>query len=164
MIRIGHIVEIPLSNQRKAYAQYIIRDRMGPIIKVFKHIGMEKPDLDLIVNSGELFPPVITGLFAAVRTGLWTIIGSRRVENLQYPGFVSTFYNQKTGEATIWYYWDGKQSIRLGPVLPDEYKAKEYLMVWSPYDVMHRIETGEYPFPYKDLILYNRFTPRNFNS
>lgn len=161
MLRIGDVVEIPLSDQRKAYAQYIIRDRMGPIIQVFKYIHIMRPELDLILNSGALFPPVITGLSAAVKTGFWKKIGSKKVEDICYPGYVSTLYDQKTGKATIWYYWDGKKSIRLGPDLPEEYKTKEYLMVWDPHDVVHRIETGEYLFPYKDLILYNTYTPRS---
>ena len=160
VIRIGDVVEIPLSDKKKAYAQYIVRDRMGPIIQVFAHIDFVRPELDLVLNSGALFPPIITGLFAAVRTGFWKKIGSKRVEEVRYPGFISTLYDQKTGEAAIWYYWDGEKSIRLGVELPEEYKTKEYLIVWDPHDVVHRIETGEYPFPYKDLILYNKYNPQ----
>ncbi len=161
MIRIGDIVEIPLSDQKKAYAQYIIRDRMGPIIQVFDYIALARPELDLIVQSKLLFPPIITGLFAAIKAGFWKKIGSKKVGDILHPGFVSTLYDQETGRASIWFYWDGEKSTRLGPVLPIEYKNKEYLMVWDPHDVVHRIETGEYPFPYRDLILYNKFTPRN---
>ncbi len=160
MMRIGDIVEIPLSDQRMAYAQYIIRDRMGLIIQVFDFIADTKPDLKLLMQSRPLFPPIITGLFAAVKTGYWKKIGSQRAEVIQYPGFVSTLYDQKTGKASIWFYWDGEKSIRLGPKLPEEYKSKEYLMVWDPHDVVHRVETSEHPFPYRDLILNNQFTPR----
>lgn len=133
---------------------------MGPIIQVFAHIDYERPELDLILNSGALFPPIITGLFAAVRTGFWKKIGSKKVESVHYPGFISTLYDQITREAAIWYYWDGEKSIQLGPKLPEEYITKEYLMVWDPHDVIHRIETGAYPFPYKDLIMYNKYSPR----
>lgn len=164
MVKVGSIFEIPLSGQRFAYGQYLCRDKMGPIIQVFKIISPQRPGLEEILSSGLMFPPIITGLSAAIKSGLWTVIGFKKITSFEYPGFISTFENEQTGEATIWYYWDGKQSIRLGPVLPDEYKTKEYLMVWSPYDVVHRIETGEYPFPYNDLILYNRFTPRSARS
>jgi hypothetical protein len=34
----------------------------------------------------------------------------------------------------------------------EEYKILEYDIVWNPYDVVRRIETGEYPFPYQELI------------
>lgn len=50
---------------------------------------------------------------------------------------------------------------RLENQLPDEYKNTEYLIIWDPHDVSHRIETEEYRFPYRDLILYNRYTPRS---
>jgi hypothetical protein len=160
MVKVGDFVEIPLLKRKMTYAQYTFKDKMGPIIQVYDCIVTERPDLDLIVQSDLLFPPVITGLFAAVRTGLWTKIGNKKPKNASYPGFISTLYDQKTGEASIWFYWDGEKSIRLGTQLPEEYKNREYLMVWDPHDVVHRIETGEYPFPYQDLILYNRYTPR----
>jgi len=160
MIRTGDIIEIPLSDHKKGYAQYIIRDRYGPVIQVFDCITFERPEINLILESKPLFPPVITGLFAAVRTGFWEKIGSRNIGEIPHPGFVSTFYDRQTGKAGIWFYWDGEKSISLGPKLPDVHKSREYLIVWDPHDVAHRIETGEYPFPYKDLILYNKYTPR----
>jgi hypothetical protein len=161
MTKVGTIFEIPISKDRKAFGQYVRKDRMGPIIQVFNLITTERPDQSVILNSTLLFPPIITGLFAALRKGLWIAIGFQEIEQFEYPGFISTFENEKTGEASVWYYWDGEKSIRLGPRLPEEYKNKEYLIVWDPQDVVHRIETGEYPFPYKDLILYNRYTPRS---
>ena len=160
MTRVGVIFEIPLSDGRAAYGQYVIKDKMGPIIQVFNLITRERPDLDTIMGSGQMFPPVITGLSAALRTGFWIQIGYKNVERLVYPGFVSTFENEKTGEARIWFYWDGEKDIKLGAKLPEEYKNMEFLMVWDPHDVVIRIETGEYPFPYRDLILYNKYTPR----
>ena len=153
MTRVGTIFEIPLSGDRKAFGQYVYKDRMGPIIRVFSLITKERPDQNIILNSTLLFPPIITGLFAALKKGLWVTIGFNKVKQFEYPGFISTFENEKTGEASIWFYWDGNNSIRLGTLLPDEYKNKEYLIVWDPSNVVHRIETGEYPFPYKDLIL-----------
>jgi hypothetical protein len=160
MTRVGVIFEIPVSDGRAAYGQYVIKDKMGPIIQVFNLITRERPDLDTIIGSGPMFPPVITGLYAALRTGLWVSIGYEKVQNFNYPGFISTFYDEKSGEASIWFYWDGEKYIKLGTKLPEEYKSKEYLMGWDPHTVVQRIETGEYPFPYRDLILYNRYTPR----
>lgn len=160
MVRIGTIFEIPLSNGHKAYGQYVFKDRMGPIIQVFDLITKDDQVQKTILDSNLLFPPVITGLFAALRTGLWTPIGFNKIKKFTYPGFISTLENEETGEASIWFFWDGKNSTRLGKQLPEEYKNKEYLMVWDPLDVIHRIETGGYPFPYKDLILYNKYIPR----
>jgi len=164
MTRVGTVFEITLSNNLRAYGQYAYKDKMGPIIQVFNFITKERPDLNVIVKSELLFPPVITGLFAALRTRFWIPVGFNEVKQFDYPGFISTFDNEKTGEAGIWFYWDGENSIRLGKTLPDKYKSKEFLMVWDPHDVVHRIETGEYPFPYKDLILYNKYTPRKPNT
>ena len=82
------------------------------------------------------------------------------VQNFVYPNFIATEYNEKTGKASIWFLWNGERYLRIGPELPEKYKELEYLMVWSPYDVVHRIEIGEYPFPYRDLIMHNEFTPR----
>jgi Immunity protein 26 len=160
MTKVGDIFEIPLTIGKKGYGQYVCRDKMGPMIRVFDLITLESPRIDEIVKSDQRFPPVITGLFAALRTGFWTRIGHKKIESFVYPGFVSTFFDVKTGKARIWFYWDGEKDTRLGTQLPDEYKDKEFLMVWDPHDVVHRIETGEYPFPYRDLILYNKFTPR----
>jgi len=116
--------------------------------------------LDRLKNAQPLFPPVITGLFAAIRTGMWKVIGYMPVEEFAYPKFVSTFSNEKTGEARVWFLWDGEKSTRIGSKLPEDYKEFEFLVVWSPYDVVHRIETGEYPYPYGDLIRYNKYTPK----
>jgi hypothetical protein len=33
-------------------------------------------------------------------------------------------------------------------------------VVWSPADIVERIETGQVPFPYGDLIRANAFAPR----
>lgn len=161
MVKLGDIIEIPLENGRKGYAQYVIRDPMGPMIQVLDFIQANRPELDAILGAHPLFPPIITGVFAAIRSGFWTKIGNREPIINQHPGFISTLYDQKRGEAGIWYFWNGEKSIRLGEKLPEEYKDKEFLMVWDPHDVVHRIETGEYLFPYRDLILHNKFTPRN---
>ena len=164
-VRVGDVFEIPLSDGRKAYGQYVFRDKkMGPLVQVFDLIteGDLPPEevLERLKSAKPLFPPVITGVFAAVRTGLWKVIGRLPIREFTYPKFVSTFYDQKTGKARIWFLYDGEKDIRIGPELPEEYKQLEFLMVWSPYDVMYRIETGEYPYPYGDLIRYNKFTPR----
>jgi len=163
--RVGDVFEIPLSDGRKAYGQYVFKDKekMGPLIQVFDLIieGEIQPEqvLERLRNAGPLFPPVITGVSAAVRTGLWRVIGRLPVQGFVYPKFVAAFYDEKTGKARRWFLYDGEKYIPLGPELPEEYKQFEYLVVWSPYDVVHRIETGEYPYPYGDLIRYNKFTP-----
>lgn len=152
-VKIGDIFEIPLSNNRKAYGQYVYFDnKQGPLIQVFKHISDDDEivDSDTILNSGSMFPPIIVGLFAAVKKTLWKVIDNRKIENFKYPGFISTIRNPKTNEATIWFFWDGNNWTKLGRTLEDKYKSKEFLAVYSPYDVPSRIETGKNP--YEELI------------
>ncbi|MCD4754139.1 MAG: immunity 26/phosphotriesterase HocA family protein [Anaerolineaceae bacterium] len=161
MIKIGDVFEIPLKGERKAYGQYVFKDKnQGPLVQIFDIIGEDTiPNLDDIRKAKPLFPPVITGINAAIRTGMWHIIGRLPIEDFVYPKFVSAHYDEKTGEAYCWFLWDGKQYSRIGIKLPKKYKHLEYLGGWSPYDVVDRIETGKYPYPYGDLIKHNKFIP-----
>jgi hypothetical protein len=160
MITIGSIFEIPLSDRRFAYGQYVFKDtKMGPIVKIFDLISDTQIQFEQFDVVKPLFPPIITGLFAAIRSGMWKVIGKKAVEGFVYPNFISTFFNEKNGEAGVWFLWDGSKSVRLGTQLPEKYKNLEYLMVWNPPDVVKRIETGEYPFPFRELILENKFIP-----
>lgn len=146
-IKVGDIFEIPLSNDRRAYGQYMFKDqKMGPLIQIFDLITEEEIGLDQLKDVQPLFPPVITGLFVAVRTGLWKIIGHIPIAKFVYPKFISTLYNEKTGAIGIWYLWDGERSVRLGHELLDEYKHLEFLVVWDPHDIAYRIETGKDPY------------------
>jgi hypothetical protein len=165
MIRIGDIIQIPLSNQRNAFGQYVYNDKvMGPLLQIYKPTLNDDFDLDLLRKINWLFPPIITGLHWAVRQGMWTVIDRAKVSEFSYPKFIRTLYDEKTGKASVWYLWEGKESIRLGPKLSREYRKLEYLVVWSPFDIVERIETGVYPYPYGDLIKHNRFTPRTENT
>jgi len=161
MIRLGDIFEIHLSGGRFAYGQYLYKDRKkGHLISVFNLISNERISMESLENAGLLFPPIFTGLIAAIREGFWTVIGNIKIKNFIYPKFISTIYNEKTGEAGHWYIWDGEVTRHIGLALPKDYKNLEYLFVWSPFDVVQRIETGEYVFPYRELIEHNKFTPR----
>jgi hypothetical protein len=162
MIKIGDVFEIPLSNGHKAFGQLVYKDKqMGPLIQVFDLIiDRTVDDVQQLKDSEPLFPPVITGINAMVRKGIWKVIGNLPVENFIYPNFIRTLYDTKTGKAGIWFLWDGKRVIRVGEKLSDEHKKLEYLVVWSPFDLVERIETGKYPFPYSELINNNQFEPR----
>ena len=71
MIKVGDIIEIPLSDGRKAYGSYIYKDKMGPMIQVFDIITDQKIVPERLMEAKPLFRPIITGLFTAIRTGLW---------------------------------------------------------------------------------------------
>jgi hypothetical protein len=157
--KVGDIFEIPLSVGRKAYGQYLHQSKMGSIVQIFDIISKDKIDLKQIILSPLQFPPVIVGLYAAIKEGYWKIIGQQSISEFVHPKFISTFYDEYSGKARIWFLWDGYKEVKIGPVLPEEYKRLEYLVVWNPPDIVERIETGEVPFPYADLIKNNKFTP-----
>ena len=158
--KLGDVFEIPLSGDRRGYGQFVYYDeKKGPIIQVYRLISEGNLPIDEIIQSGPMFPPVITGLFAAIRQNLWKVIGNRPVDDFVYQPFVSTMYNGKTGKAGKWFLWDGEEYLEIGEKLPDSLKNQEFLVVWSPFDIVNRIETGEIPYPYKELIQFNAFTP-----
>ena|SRR5271157_2028440 len=162
MIKVGGVFEMPLSNGKRAYGQYVFRDKkMGPLIQVFNLITEEQVDVSRLVNAGPLFPPIFTGLFAAINKGLWKPIGRMPDEKFVYPNFVNSHYDEKTGRAYMWFLWDGNRFLKIGPELPDKFKKLEYLVIWNPSNVIHRIESGTYPYPFGDLIHNNFFDPRS---
>ncbi len=164
MVKIGDIFEIPLSDNKFAYGQYVYKDKMGPIIQVFDFISINRIRLDQINRMRPLFPPIITGLFVAIRLGIWQVIGKKSVNQFVYPNFVSAYYDEKTGKVNTWFLWNGERYINIGSILPSKYRNLEYLISWNPEDVVNRIETGKYIFPFRDLILNNEFVPKRFEE
>lgn len=149
-VRVGDIFQIPLSDGRMAYGQYVYRDKKhGPIIRIFDVITEDDVDFDTIrdrlVRAQLLFPPVITGVYAAVKTGLWKVIGRLPVDDFEYPKFINVL-DENYHPISDWFLITKDKTIRLGKRLPSKYKNLEILAVWSPYDVVHRIETGENPY------------------
>ena len=70
-LKVGNILEIPLSDGRRAFGQYVHRDKMGPLLQVFDLITVRDIQLDQLQNARPLFPPIYTGIFAAVRVGVF---------------------------------------------------------------------------------------------
>lgn len=161
MAKVGDVFEIPLSSNRLAVGHFVYHDKKhGPFIQAFDYIADKNGfNIQDAIQARYLFAPVITGLKAAIRTGLWNIVGYKPVVNFTYPKFISAIWNDKTGEVINWFLFDGENFIKLGPVLSEEYKPLEFMVVWSPYDVIYRIETGKIPFPYGEMIRDNKYTP-----
>lgn len=151
-IRIGDVFEIPLSDGRKAFGQYVFRDKMGPIIRIFDRILDKDEKLALASLDSNLlrFPPVITGLFAAIRSGLWKRVGKLPTDTFQYPNFVSRIKDTGSGLESPWFLWKGKDFIALGHHLPSEYRTLERLVVWEPTNLVRRIEIGENPYAHSE--------------
>lgn len=120
--KVGDVFEIPLSNGQKAYGQYVFKDdRMGPLIQVFDLVTEKELPIDGLItalgNARLLFRPVITGLFAAIRAGVWQIVGHMPVRRFVYPKSVSVIHENYEQQGD-WFLWDGMRSIRLGSTLP----------------------------------------------
>jgi hypothetical protein len=88
----------------------------------------------------------VVGLFAAIRTGLWRVIGNIPPSDFVYPKFLSFWSDVEPGRAKMWFLWDGSQYTKIGKELPEEYRNLELTAAWAPKDLMHRIQTGENPF------------------
>lgn len=157
--KVGDIFSIPLADGKMGYGQYLHYSKMGPIIQIFNLISDAEASIEEVISAKPLFPPIITGLFAAIKDGSWRVIGNRPVPNFVHPKFLSTLYDPDTGRAGMWFLWDGEKDIKIGTTLSPEYKEFEFLVIWTPQHVVDRIETGKIPFPYGELIKYNKFTP-----
>ncbi|MCC6604820.1 MAG: immunity 26/phosphotriesterase HocA family protein [Anaerolineae bacterium] len=147
-LKVGDIFEIPLSDGRKACGQYVRADKdNGPVIRIFDLITKDDMKIDEIVNAPVMFPPIVVGLKAAIKSGLWTIIGNLPVTDFVPPNFISAMYNSISDKVGMWYLWDGIESkfIPIGNKLPEEYRGLEQLVVWAAEDVTKRIETGVNP-------------------
>lgn len=124
-MEIGDVFLAPLTGGRSAYGQYIAKDRMGPLVRIFDLISENEIELAELQSVGFMFPPVITGLFAAIRSGLWKLIGTLPVRDFEYPYFISARYDKKTGKTGMWYLWDGSRYTPIGRTLPEYYKNFE---------------------------------------
>jgi hypothetical protein len=157
-VKIGDILEIPLNDGRKTYGQYVYFDKeLGGIMQVFDLIVDRSNEIsfDELKDRKLLFPPIfIAGLYPIIRAGEWKIVEHTPVKNFTVPSFVSTIWNPKTGEASKWFLWNGEKDIPLEKELPEKYKRLEFLIHWSPYNLIERIRTGKNP--YKELIMKNK--------
>jgi hypothetical protein len=73
MIKIGDVFSIPLANQKYAFGQFVFKDKMGPIIRISNHIDNSFTGNSKYTFNNLLFPPVLTGLYAAIRENLWSL-------------------------------------------------------------------------------------------
>lgn len=144
---IGDLVRIPLGDGRSGYAQYVHFDPdNGPLLQVLDVVSRVPPEIDELVSAKPMFPPVITGLFHAVRSGRWERIGKTPVRLFKYPMFVMQAGSEGM-EPQQWWLWDGRKERRLPPgALPSQYRTLEILQVWPPEALEERIRTGASPF------------------
>ncbi len=165
-LKTGDVLQIPLADRTFVLAQIVLLDLskgapLNPIIRVVNGFYQmaEKPIIDQIDLTDQLFPPVIVSVRAAVSEGIWHRVGNADVKNFKYPQFLSTYYSELTGKAGVWYLIDGNCAYKIGLTIPESYKELEFRVVLSPFDVMERIRTRNVTFPFGELIKHNKFTP-----
>lgn len=162
IVKIGDVFQIPLSDERKAYGQYVFQDKKnGPIIRVFDYFTKkdEKEDIQKIDTSKLLFLPVYASVYWAVKEHGWTVVGSLSVDDYQFSGFLNfmpSFPPNPDGGTKVksWFFWDGEKDIELGGELSKKYLDYESTGVYPADLIAERIETGFNAFEY--LKKYNR--------
>jgi len=157
IIKLGDVFEIPLSDGRKAYGQYVYSDSGGPIMRIFNYFTLpnEKLDLQAIDTKKLLFPPVYAGIMGAVRAKVWKVIGELPFDDYKFEGFLSEIKEIGTNKVKRWFFWDGKTSHDLGCSLPKKYVNFENTAVYPADMIAERIETGFNMFEYPKK--HNRF-------
>jgi len=160
----GDVFRIPLNSSNKAFGQLLLTSKKyGSLIRIFDLTVPlhDRIEVDFIVKRPMLFPPIYTLLKFAVLEEGWEIIGSQPIGEVEHPRFVSTLYNSKTGNAGVWFEYDGNEERRIGKKLDLAQTELEYLFIWPPKDIVNRISYKIYPFPYRELMINNSFNPQN---
>jgi hypothetical protein len=143
--KIGDYLQIPLSDGRYAYGQYVYQDaEQGPLLQLLDKVSRDPLNAADLSGARPLFRPIITYLNHAIRTGRWQVVGRGAVSRFAYPGFIGGNAD-KSGKIGEWWYWDGSTDHRIGRLLPPKYKDCEFLMLWSLESVEERIRTGHDP-------------------
>jgi hypothetical protein len=158
IVRVGDILQIPLPNNKAAFAQYAFKDgKLGAVIRVYNYVVdiQTKFDINELIDKPLMFPPVfIAGINPALKNDRWKVIGSLPADDFVLPKFVSTLPHPETGEATTWFLIDKEKSVPIGKYLPEDYKDLEFHLYLTPEVIEKRIITGEKP--YDKLIKTNK--------
>ncbi len=157
-IKIGDVFEVSLkSNENtKKYFQVIAFDSTqlsSSVIRAFKkkYNPTEKPSLSEIIRDEIDFYAHCSAKLG-VKLDLWQKVGNiadvGNISNLLFRG--TSDYGRKLGEEPVkvsnnWYVWrvNDENFTNVGK-LTGEYQKAEIGLVFSPYDIVDRINTGEY--------------------
>ena len=148
-LRVGSILEIPLSDGRKAYGRYLHNDKnLGQILQVYDYflINDETIEWDELIKAKDLFEPIFVGISGAVRAGIWKVVGYLPIDRKIPTCFLQPVWEGDPPVVYSWYFWDGTKSVDLGSTLSEKYKKYEYIGGFAAPDITKRIETGEESF------------------
>lgn len=140
----GDVIEIPTSNGL-AYALYTHRHekppKYGALLRVFERIYPTRPDsLDTVVSDRVRFSTFFP-LAAALRQGIFEVVGHLPVpaELQPFPVFRGGNADPKTKKVKVWWLWDGERETRVGELTPDQ-RHYPLLGVWNDTMLIERIE------------------------
>lgn len=151
VIRKGDVFCVILSNCKKAFFQYVEDDKTqlnSSVIKVFRQIYEEDylPDLERIVQDEVLFY-AHTMLRVGLKQGIWEKVGNvkqkEELEIYKFRLFEEINFSQIT-KSYSWYIWEINSPVLFIGELSNEYKVYELGFVFSPFNILYRVENGTY--------------------
>lgn len=163
-VKEGDVFKIRVSEKEVGFFQYLLLDPCqlnSEVIRVFNFRGNEKDkiNLELIFSSGiDFYSHVI--IKSGIRLGLWNKVENYPIEkDFDAPYFRDTFGHddeyegnkiiyKKSNSWNIWqagYSFDSRKNIGF---LSKEYELIDIGIVYSPNEVIHRMLTGKYSYPY----------------
>jgi len=155
--KIGDVFLVKLDDNTKKYFQYIANDLTqlnADLIKAFKksYPVEAKPELSDVVN-GEVEFYAHCVVKWGVKLGLWEKAGKAPVVDKLDVLFRGTSDSgSKPGEqvkvSSNWYVWKINEPFQRVGKLEGANKKAEIGVVVNPYDIVHRMRTGEYDFFY----------------
>jgi hypothetical protein len=156
--KIGDIFCVKLDDRTKQYFQYVANDLTqlnSDVVRVFKKTYPidSKPNLAEIVGDDVAFyAHCVTNL--GVKMGVWEKIGKVPFDGEVNALFRGTNdYGHKLGEEPVklssnWYVWKINEEFRRVGKLEGDNQKSEIGVVVNPFDIVHRMRTGEYDFVY----------------
>ncbi|WP_434148432.1 Imm26 family immunity protein [Methylocaldum gracile subsp. desertum] len=156
--KIGDVFSVKLDDHNKGYFQYVANDLTqlnSDVVRVFKKtypVGAN-PNLSEIVNDEIAFyAHCVTNL--GVKMGVWEKVGKVPIVGELDVLFRGTSDSgRKVGDAPVkishnWYVWKINEEFRHVGKLEGENQKAEIGVVVNPFDIVHRMRTGEYEFFY----------------
>jgi hypothetical protein len=143
---VGDVIEIPLSNGRFVYAQYVglWPQGAGPLIRIFSPIRPHPVDsVSQIDTRTELIPPVFIGLNPPIRSKQWKVIGTLPVEDFVCPTFRDTS-DLTEGRKLDWKLLHPDGTSEFIGELPESKRHLGYAYTHSSYTLNEQLIGGRY--------------------
>lgn len=155
VVKIGDIFCAKIDEEYKVYFQYVCDDLSqlnSRVIRVFskKYDIDETPKLEDVVQTEIAFYAHVV-IKWGIQNGLWSKVG-----NVKFTDTVDVLFrcsNDFGAKPPVeisysWRIWRVNEPFNEIGVLSKEYQNAELGPIWPPYEIINRIRTGKYSFPY----------------